>query len=410
MTMHNLGTVVKFEIVRTLKKPSFWVAALLAPIGLVAYILFAGMNGYNASQVAEQGAKTEGLKMNLLDESKVIDEKLAKTAKMSIVTDKNTAIQQVKDGKVNVFYYVPEDLSKHPVNIYTQTKTSTLFDNYGASIDTLLKQSVAKEVSPNQAIVLSGAYRTTSTNYVQGEEQNMIGEMIIPIMALVIFYVLICLFGNRLMMSTLEEKENRISEMILTSVGSKVLIVGKIVSLIALGFLQILILAIPAIVGLLNAKNITFSGINLADMLPEVVVDPWTLVVSALLLILSYVLFTGLNVTVGSLVPNAREASGFVSVIMILVVMPLFFISSFMSATPDFMTYVLSYFPLSAPVALLMRNAFGTLPPIEAAAGIALLAVSSVAIIWLAFRAFRIGTMEYQSKVSLKRLLGTKQA
>ncbi|MDR1033104.1 MAG: ABC transporter permease [Candidatus Nomurabacteria bacterium] len=407
--MHNLSTVVNFEIVRTLKKPSFWVAALLAPIGLVAYILFAGMNGYNASQVAEQGAKTEGLKMTLLDESKVIDEKLAKTAKMSIVTDKNAAIQQVKDGKVNVFYYVPEDLSKHPINIYTQTKTSTLFDNYGASIDTLLKQSVAKEVSPNQAIVLSGAYRATSTNYVQGEEQNMIGEMIIPIMALVIFYVLICLFGNRLMMSTLEEKENRISEMILTSVGSKVLIVGKIISLIALGFLQILILAIPVIVGLLNAKNITFSGVSLADILPEVVVDPWILVVSALLLIFSYVLITGLNVTVGSLVPNAREASGFVSVIMILVVMPLFFISSFMSATPDFMTYALSYFPLSAPVALLMRNAFGTLPPTETAAGIALLVVSSVTMIALAIRAFRVGTMEYQSKVSLKRLFGAKR-
>jgi ABC-2 type transport system permease protein len=404
--MRNLGIVVKFEITRTLKKPSFWVAALLAPIGLVAYILFAGMNGYNASKIAEEGSQTDNLKLALLDEAKVTNPELVKKAGLKQVANKNQAIEQVKNGQLNVFYYIPADFAKKPaVSMYTQTDENTLFSDYSTTLRAVLQQSIEVKASPAELVILNGAYTFNTTAFENGEERNRIGEMIIPIIALAIFYILICIFGNRLMMSTLEEKENRISEMILTSVGGKALIIGKIISLIALGFLQITILAIPAIIGLLNAKNVSFGGINLADILPTVVLNPYTIIVSLLLLVFSYILFTGLNVTVGSLVPNAREASGFVSVIMILVIMPIFFVSSFISPTPDATTYALSYFPLSAPVALLMRNAFGTLPPVEAIAGIVLLVITATFMIWLAIRAFRVGTMEYQSRVSIKRLL-----
>ena len=406
--MYNLGNVVKFEIVRTLKKPLFWVAAILLPVLLVGYILLAGQMGIKAEEALERNGDLVGMKVALLDESGAINYELIEAAELEIMTVESAedGVQQTNEGELNVFYHIPTDFAEEAkVRVYVNVPDQSLFANYQVLIDSLLKQSALVKMSPVDQVVMGGVYGMEVTSYVDGEEDNMIGKMIIPMVAAAIFYVLIVMFGNRLMMATLEEKENRISEMILTSISSKTLIVGKIISLIVLGFLQVLILVLPLIIGYLSSGNLEVGGMSIQEILPEIVWDPWMIVVSAMLLIAGYVLFTGLSVMIGALTPTAKEASNFAGVMMILVIMPVFFLNSFMSVEPDTAMYVLSYFPFSAPVALMMRNAFGTLSPTEAVIGLAVIVVSSVLVIWLAVRIFQYGAIEFSNRVRIRQAL-----
>lgn len=411
--MFNLSTVVNFEITRALKKPSFWVMAILMPVMLVALIGVSGWTGYNSELMSENGSNTEGLKVALVDQSGLVAENAAAgelTRDIEVLADAEQSISEVKAGKINVLYVIPAEVSTtSAVEIYTNTENNSLFDSYTNGIRSILMAAAMTGLSENQINVLSGQISIKTHTIIDGEETSVLGKMIVPIIGLVIFYILICLFGNRLMMSTLEEKENRISEMILTSISSRTLIIGKIISLIALGFLQVLILVVPVIVFYVVAGNTSINGVNIGDVLPGITLDPLTIIYTLLLLIASYVLFTGLCVMVGVIMPTAKEASGLTGALMIMVVAPFIFISLFMAPKPDAIVEFLSFFPFSAPVALSIRNAFGTLPPHEAIVGLVVIAVSAVVIIGLAIRLFRTGVMSYDSAVvNLKRLFVKK--
>ena len=200
-----------------------------------------------------------------------------------------------------------------------------------------------------------------------------------------IFYLLICVFGNRLTMAVVEEKENRISEMILTAVSAKDLIIGKIIALITLGFVQIAVFIVPIIALVFIYRDNTM----VSQFLSIIEINPFIITTSILLLLFSYFLFTGLCTLVGSLVPTARDASQYIGVVMLPLVSSAFFISDFMSTNPNFMVYFLSYFPLSAPIALMLRNAFGTLPPHELVIALVELAICSAIVIRWTVKSFQ---------------------
>ena len=70
----------------------------------------------------------------------------------------------------------------------------------------------------------------------------------------------------------------------------------------------------------------------------------------------------------------------------------------------------MSYFPLTAPIPLMIRNTVGNLSLIEALIGVAVLVVSAVLIMMLAVRIFRYGAMSYDSKLSLSALRMKRKA
>lgn len=401
--MSKLGTVVKFEITRTLKKPSFWIAAILMPVFLVGIIFISGMMGYNSESALENGSDTSELRLAILDESGLLSDGQIETAGLTQVADKDSGVKSIKDEQSDVFYFIPKDLATEPIEVYHQTENTTLFTNYDGTIRTLLAQAAAEKVDANEAAVLSGSYRVSAVGFKDGEEDNMLGRMIVPIAALGIFYILICVFGNRLTTSTIEEKETRITEMILTAVPAKTLIMGKIISLIALGFLQILILVVPMLIMYFYAG--TVGGINIGELLPIIEWNPLTIIINLLLLIGGYVLFVGLCVLIGTLVPTAKDAAQYSSVVMMLVILPVFFMGSFMLEDPDLMVYVLSYFPFSAPIALMMRSAFGLLPLHEAIIGIVVICVFAGIIIRMAVKMFQFGALEFSKKIKLTQII-----
>ena len=207
--------------------------------------------------------------------------------------------------------------------------------------------------------------------------------------------------------SITEEKENRVTEMILTSIKSETLIIGKIISLVILGLIQILILFIPTITGFLLAR----SYLNIPDITPllsNIRWEFWPIMVGTITLISGFMMFTGLLVGISAAVPTAKDANNFFSVVILFLMAPFLLSSSFFATTPDIAARVLSIFPLTSPVSLLLRNMLGTLTVHEGVLGISVLTVSAIVTIYLAVRIFRYGTISYGTRVSLKQVFTRK--
>lgn len=387
--MSKIGTVYKFEMTRQLKKPSFWIMMLLFPLAICAILGISMLSGAGVDSAIESG-NFEGKKIAVVDEANILGES------KSMFIDAGTVeagIEGVKNKTYDIFYHVPADLAEtNTIKIYDRAEDAGLFSFNSIPFANTLKYEVYKGLDLNQISIIENTLSYENVDFDEkGEPVSILGRAIVPIAILAIFYILICVFGNRLTMALVEEKENRISEMLLTSLSAKELVIGKILSLITLGFIQIAILLIPVIAALIIFRD----NQMVAGILSIIEINPGIVIGNIALLLVSYFLFAGACTLVGSLVPTARDASNYVGIAMIFIVAPLIMMGSFIGNDPNAATYIMSYFPLTAPIALMLRNAFGNLPTYELIIGIADLAIASVFILSLTVKSFQKNVINF---------------
>jgi len=401
--MHNLSTVITFEVIRVLKKKSFWAMVFGFPImiGAVFGIVFLSNN---ATRDAADKLKEQTFSIAITDDSHLLSPQIVSTFHAKMVT-KEAGVAAVKNGTVDAYFYYPADVSARHIEVYG--KNVGLFENgrYSSVALALLSQSVQNTVSPQIRTVLQNAAASNTTIYRDGRAYDPFKEMILPGIFLVLFYVLMSFFAGQALTSTTEEKENRVIEMILTTIEARTLIIGKIISLIILMLIQGVLVAAPVLIGYLlfrnqlNLPNIDLSGLP---------VDWARIGVAAVIFALSFAFFTGVLVLIGATMPTAREANQFMGFVMIALYGPLYAVSLFISMPDAPIVRFLSLFPLTSPIPLLMRNAAGNLQPWEIAAGALILLTSSIFVLILAVRVFRFGALEYSRKVSLKEMFARR--
>lgn len=398
--MHNLGTVIRFEVMRTLKKPSFWLMALGFPV-MMAAIFGVVFLSNQATMDAADKLKDQEFSIAVVDESGIIKPEVLSAVNAELVATRAQGIEKVKSGQVEAFFYYPKDLATHPVEVFGED--IGVFDNsrYSSVASMLLDQSVSGQVAPDQLAVLQGHVSVNSTMFRDGQEHDTMREMILPGLFLVLFYLLIGFFGGQMLNSTIEEKENRTIEMLLATVEARTLITGKILSLVLLAMLQGVVILVPILAMYFTVgASLQLPNIDLAN-LP---VDWSKIGVGALIFSASFVLFTGLLVAVGSMMPTAKEASSWFGIVMMLIFGPLYGVTAFISYPDSPFVRFLSLFPLTSPIPLMLRNAVGNLPLWEALIGIAILILSAAGMLLLAMRIFQAGAMQYDSLLSLKAL------
>ena len=404
--MHNLGTVFKFETIRVLKKPTFWLMALGFPLMFAALYGIMFWSQSTTMQAAKELEKQE-FSLAVTDDSKLVRPELLMAAKTKTVESKEAGINDVKNGKIDAYIYFPKDISKQKVEVYG--KDVGLFQNgkYGAVAQSLLSQSVASSVSQAQVAILQNKVQLSSTTYLDGKEHGGINEMIAPGLFLVIFFMLVTFFGNQMLTSSTEEKENRTVEMLLTMVKTDTLITGKILSLMVLALIQMLVIVLPVAAGYLAFG----SKLQLPNMdLSLLVFDPVRIGLALVIFLASFMMFTGMLVTLGAMMPTAKEANQWFGLVIMLIFGPFYGITAFVSFPDSPFVKFLSLFPFTAPIPLLLRNAVGNLPAWEGLLGVALLIVAAVFVLWLAVRVFRYGAMSYDSKLSLSALRMKRKA
>ena len=400
--MYNLGTVMRFEIVRTLKKKSFWIMAVGFPIMFAAIFGIIFMSNQATSDAAKDLEKQK-FSIAVTDDSGLVKPEYLAAVNATTVASKQVGIEAVKTGRYDAYFYYPANLAAQAVEVYG--KEAGLFDNgkYTGVANSLLQLSAESNISPELRSVVKGTTNTTFTAYKDGSTYDGLKEMILPGIFLVLFYLLISFFGNQMLTSTTEEKENRVIEMILTTIEARTLIIGKIISLIILAFIQGLIIILPALVGYLlfhDQLNLPFVDLT---TLP---VNWGRIGVGAAIFAASFMMFTGLLVAVGAAVPTAKEAGQFFGIVMMLIFGPLYAVSLFISNPDNSLVQFLSTFPLTSPIPLMLRNAVGNLSGGEAALSIALLTITAIVVMFIAIRLFRYGALEYSRKLSIKEIFG----
>jgi ABC-2 type transport system permease protein len=120
-------------------------------------------------------------------------------------------------------------------------------------------------------------------------------------------------------------------------------------------------------------------------------------------------MYAGILMTLGAAMPTAKEAGGFFGAAMALLFGPLYAASLFISSPESIVVQFLSYFPLTAPIPLLLRNAAGNLSIQEAAIAISILLITTVIVIAIGVRIFRFGALEYSRRLSIKEVIGRKK-
>ena len=142
--------------------------------------------------------------------------------------------------------------------------------------------------------------------------------------------------------------------------------------------------------------------------LSHIAVDPVRIGVGFLAFAASFLFFTGMLVAIGAAVPTAKEAGSFFATIMILLFAPLY-AAAMLISTPDALpSKIITYFPLTSPIPLMLRNAIGNLSAMDAAISISILAVCAAIAIMMGVRLFRFGALEYSRKLSLREIFTRK--
>ena len=380
-------TVAKFEIMRQLKKPSFWIAILILPlfIGMIYFISFV----VGSDSVDKNPTLDENTTVAITDEAGILP------ANAPFVTTKTReqGMEMVKNGEVDLYYFIPADfIESKNVDFYHISEGLELFNFDGNILKGILAENAATKVDPLDVISLTGDFEITDNKLAaDGEDANALGKAVIPLAILVVFFMFVALFGNRFLMAVVEEKENRISEMILTSVSSKHLIVGKIIAMMVLGLIQIVTFVVPVLILVfLNRDN---PVVNM--VLSSIEIEPVSIIMNLILFVASVFFYAGTCTFVGSLVSTARDASSFIGPAIVAMVFPLYFMQLFLLSEPNLIVYFLTYFPLSAPIALMLRSGFGTLGTMEFCIGLIEVVILAVVMVRLAVVTFQRNAINF---------------
>lgn len=386
MNKNPLWMVTKFEFIRQIKKPSFWATILLIPAMIITMFVISMLAGGNS----KEPTLDENTKIAITDEAHILPEGNPMVVKVS----KEQGKEKVINGEADLYFYIPADFKdSKKVEFFHISEGLELFNMDGQLIKVILKQALSPQFSDVEVTALTGNFEVKDNKLTKtGADSNALGKAVIPGVVLVLFFFFVTLFGSRLLMTVVEEKENRISEMILTTVSAKHLIVGKILSMMMLGVIQMSALIIPLIIALIIYKD----NPMVSQILSTIEINPVTIIENIILLVFSSFLATGFLTYIGAITPTAKDASQFIGPVIIGVVFPLYFLSAFMATEPNFLVQFLTYFPLSAPTAMMLRSAFGTLSTPELIIGLVEIVILSVIVIRLTIRTFQKNAINFE--------------
>ncbi len=201
---------------------------------------------------------------------------------------------------------------------------------------------------------------TVTTVTVDGptvSDAAMAASFLLPFAFTLLFVMSIFITSGYLLQSVTEEKENRVVEILLSSVPSLPLMAGKILGLGAAGLTQV---AIWIAASLLFVPIIGGQVGGLGDLH----VSPFVLVLGVVYFVLGYLCYGAIFTAVGAVAPGNREAQQYSGFFGFVAVIPLIFSSVFLSDIDSPIVWVLALFPLTAPATMLMVLTISTTMPV----------------------------------------------
>ena len=219
-----------------------------------------------------------------------------------------------------------------------------------------------------------------------------------------LIYIMTTLYGVAVMRSVLEEKTNRIAEVLMSTIRASHLMAGKIIGVGSAAVLQVLIwVAIAAAVVKLSPR--LGGGFSLPEpALQALNVAPATGLLLFLYFLLGFFLYASVFATVGAAVTSEQEAQSVQFLALIPMIAPMLFLQSILNAPLGALSTVLGLIPFTSPITMPMRMASTPIPALEIAASLTLLAVGIAAVAWIAGKVYRVGILSTGKRPTLGEL------
>ncbi|OGN97737.1 MAG: hypothetical protein A2Z77_05095 [Chloroflexi bacterium RBG_13_51_36] len=298
-------------------------------------------------------------------------------------------------GDINEYFVIPPDyISTGVINRYTLEKQLTASPAVTAVINNFLLNNLLAGKVPAATIARIEAplnvvsTRLTETGAV-APEQGGYGALIIPFVFSILLALSIIFSSTYLLQGLGEEKENRLIEILLSSVSARQLLTGKVLGIGAAGLVQVTVWVISAPL-LLNLASSSIGGFISTIRLP-----PNFIALAVVYFILGYLLYAVISAAIGAISSSSREGQQLIGVFTIPALIPLWFTSLLMFLPDNPVWVFFTIFPLSAPVEAIMRLGVSAIPAWQLVASIGVLVLSIIGILLLTTRVFRTYLLMY---------------
>ncbi|WP_118972634.1 ABC transporter permease [Taibaiella koreensis] len=425
--MNKTLIIIKREYLTRVRKRSFIVLTLLIPF---LFIGLAALTGLIAV-----GGSTGDKKIAVLDNSGGVFEKNLKASKHVHYVFMHGTLDSLKHNldkkKYDALLYIPgidKDLNfqllyNEQIGITTEARITDDLNDIVRN-----ERMKAAGISSEQLKVIEAeSISLKVTNIQDGKESSNATAMIIGYACGFLLYMFMLFYGMSVMRSVMEEKTNRIAEIIVSSVRPFQLMLGKIIGVALVGLTQVLIwivlfglfaaIGIPMMTGgmamqvdpasMNEAASQATDSAKMMQILHALQGTNWWLIAICFLFYFlgGYFLYAALFAAVGSLVNEDPQESGqYTLPITIPIILGFVMMSSAIGNPNSGIAIFGSIFPLTSPIVMMARLPFGVAAdhPEQLIASMLCLVGGFFATTWMAGKIYRTGILMYGKKISLK--------
>lgn len=434
--MNNLSIILKREYLTRVKKRSFIILTFLGPIFFAALMIAPSLLMINSEKMESKKA------IAVLDETSWFMGKFETTDVNTFVYyDENEDIDSLKklvfEGIYDAVLYVPMTSLNVPVNakLYSNKQIPMTLSSH---IRNTMKQEVehkkllASGIDPSivksvQTNINVSTIRMDS----EKEEKTSYAELeyIIGLLLAFVIYFVIFIFSSQVMRGVIEEKTNRIIEVIISSVKPFELMMGKILGIAMVGLTQfviwvVLTLAIYFVASgiILGPEIMSPTGTVMAEQISQITETSKTQDVmleavnmiksinfSAILwsffiyFILGFLLYAALFAAIGSMVDNETDSQQFSTIVALPLMISIICAPTLVNSPDSGLGLWLSMIPFTSPVTMMLRIPFGV-PYWQVGISLLILIMTFLAVTWLAAKIYRTGILMYGKKPSWKEI------
>ncbi len=398
-----VALIARRDYLRTVRRRGFVVGTLLLPLSLILIFTISSALSLQGVSGGQSGP------LVVVNESSVPLHADPVLTPHVVLMPRSQADGLLTSGSASEYYFVPQEWPTDPsVQVVVAAEGGggpldalTRQQSGQAEVELLLRTSLLREAGvPDETLaqlLTPIPFATVDTGGQPVTEAAVAAGFFLPYIFTLIFVLSIFITSGYLLQSVTEEKENRVVEIVLSSIPALPLMAGKVLGLGGAGLTQVAVWLTAALLAmpLLNQQ----FAVDLS-------ISPTTVALAVVCFCLGYLTYGAIFAAIGALAPGAREAQQYSSFFGFFAVIPLIATPVFLNDPNSPIVWALALFPLTAPAAVLELLAVPDAP-------VELIALSLIAqviyvgvAIFLAGRIFRATLLFYGTRPSLRTIAG----
>lgn len=407
--MHKLFLVARRELWQRLRTRSFILSTIGLPLIFLA--IWGGTSLLGSGQIMPDGPQeaepVDDLPQALgyVDRADLIERVPPSLPKdlFQAFSDVDEARAALERGDVDAYYVIAPDyretgqIRRVSQNLPTVPPGNEAFNRL--LLGNLLSDD-GSSLTPETISRVQAPFQSDSLSVVvlNGEEAQESGPpSFLPFMVTMLVMIPLFTSGSYLLYSVTQEKSSRIMEILLVSLHPRDLLAGKLLGLGALTLIQYVVW------GLIAGAGLLIRGQDLGALGQTISLGAGELLLALFFALGGYGLYAAIMAGVGALSPDLESTSSWVFVITLPMLLPIYLWAAITGAPNGALAVILSLFPFSAPVAMLMRMTSTTVPSWQILVSLILLALAAAGMVWLISRLFRVQTLLSGESFSVRR-------